>query len=138
MDTLLAILLLSFTPHNTDTVMRDRVDLIEINHFYDDKAKLVFTQTIFYDWDETYSRYMIIAWRLVKSDSQIPIKNWSTGKYDTIWWDGDTLRVVNSNAVVETQTQHDPELCEREFLPKEKRRELSVSRLRLTLPVGGP
>ncbi len=52
-----------------DDVARDRVDVIEINHFYDEQGRLVFDQTIFYDWSPDHSRYMVRAWRLVKNPS---------------------------------------------------------------------
>jgi hypothetical protein len=35
----------------------DRVDLVEVNHFFDEQGRLVFDQVIFYDWrpsDDTY------------------------------------------------------------------------------------
>jgi hypothetical protein len=41
------------------------------------------------------------------------------------WMDGDTPREVRSRTVRETFTTYDPELVEREHLPKEGRCELS-------------
>ena len=32
-----------------ENVAQDHVDLVEVNHFYDEQGKLVFDQVIFYD-----------------------------------------------------------------------------------------
>ena len=32
-------------------VLRESVDLMEVNHFYDEHARPIFSQVIFYDWD---------------------------------------------------------------------------------------
>jgi len=41
-----------------------------------------------------------------------------------MWHDGEQLRNVHSRSIRETWTQYDPELVEREYLPKERRKEL--------------
>jgi hypothetical protein len=102
----------------------DRVDLIEINHFYDDHGRLVFDQTIFYDWSADDSHYHVRAWRLLKNPSQMPARDWRQGNYVAVWQDGDVLRKVQAETVRETWTQYDPELIERDYLPKDQRREL--------------
>ena len=120
--TYVAILALGLSPPGN--VAHDVVDLIEVNHFYDEHGRLVFDQVIFYDWAATEGRYNVRAWRLLKEKAQVPRRNFLTGEYETIWNDGDVLRRVRGQAFRETWTQHDPELREREYLPKEKRREL--------------
>lgn len=114
----------------TDDVAVDEVDLIEINHFHDEQGKPVFDQIIFYDWSAADSRYQVRAWRMLKTPAQIPRKNWRDGGYVAVWHDtqnGDVLRKVKSQSFRESWTQYDPELIEREFLPKEKRRDLKRS-----------
>lgn len=106
-------------------VVRDEVDLIEVNHYFDEHGKLVFDQLIFYDWSNEHCRYQVRAWRLLKQSSQFPLRDWETGEYSTIWYDGNVLRGVRSPALRETWTQHDPELAERAYLPKDCRVELS-------------
>ena len=54
------------------SVVRQRVDLIELNHFVDEDGREVFRQVIFYDWSKSHRRYHERAWRLVKHPSQIP------------------------------------------------------------------
>jgi hypothetical protein len=71
---------------------------------------------------------MVLAWRLVKNDAQFPQRDWERGGYLSVWQDGDVLRQIRAAAIRETWTQYDPELVEREWLPKEMRRELLVPR----------
>jgi len=118
--TLAIILCLGSIPR--DDVARESVDLIEVNHFYDECGKLVFDQVIFYDWDWNAERYQIRAWRLVKSPAILPVRD-SAG-YRSTWQDGLIPRSVTATSFRETWTQYDPELVEREFLPKERRKEL--------------
>lgn len=105
-------------------VARESVDLIELNHFFDDNGKLVFDQVIFYDWSPEFARYNVRAWRLVKTPAQLPQRDWSSGGYVAMWQDGEQLRRVQSQSFRETWTQWDVELVEREILPKERRVEL--------------
>lgn len=121
---------LCFCP--TEEVAVDEVDLIEMNHFYDDRGRLVFDQVIFYDWCPVEGRFQVRDWRLLKSSDQIPRRNWRRGDFLAIWHDGDHLREVRSKAFHETWTQYDPELLQREYLPKEKRLRLSKPKIILT------
>jgi len=120
---LIAILLLSIVPQDCGEV-RESCDLVEVNHFYDDNAQLVFDQNIFYDWSPRDGRYQVRAWRLIKCEGQIPVRDWQRGGYVTRWNDSEIPRAMWSPSMRETWTQYDPELIEREFLPKECRREL--------------
>ncbi len=116
--------LLAFGIAPQEDVARESVDLIELNHFYDEHGRLVFDQVIFYDWSAGDSRYHVRAWRLVKNPSQLPQRDWAGGGYSAMWQDGEQIRNIRSKSIRETWTQHDPELVEREYLPKEKRKEL--------------
>jgi hypothetical protein len=117
-------LVVVLSSHPTEDVARERVDLIEVNHFFDEQGRLVFDQVIFYDWSGDHSRYMVRDWRLVKSASQLPQRDWHSGGYLAVWQDGEVMRRVGSEAMRETWTQYDPELVEREYLPKDERRKL--------------
>ncbi len=124
--TVAVCVLLGFTP--TEHAKLDRVDVVEINHFFDEQGRLVFDQLIFYDWCAVQKRYNVRDWRLLKSPAQIPVRNWKDRDYVAVWHDfkeRDVLRKVVAKMIRETWTQYDPELLEREFLPQEKRRELS-------------
>jgi len=110
-------------------VASEQVDLVEVNHFYDDQGRHVFDQVIFYDWAEGHSRHMVRAWRLVKNPAQLPQRNWKDGSYTALWHDNEVLRKVQARSMRESWTQYDPELVEREYLPKEKRKELQVAKV---------
>ena len=105
----------------------ETVDLIEVNHFYDEQGRLVFDQCLFYDWSSADGRHMLRAWRLVKNPSQLPQRDWEHGGHTAIWQDGAVLRKVRAGSLRESFTQYDPELVERGFLPKELRRDLLPS-----------
>jgi hypothetical protein len=115
---------LGFGSMPQDINVRDRVDLIEVNHFHDSEARLVFDQVIFYEWSPAKSRHQVQAWRLLKSPRQYPRRDYRVGDYVTRWTDGETDREVRAATIRETWTQHDPELLERAELAKEKRKEL--------------
>jgi hypothetical protein len=112
-----------------EDVARESVDLIELNHFFDEHGRLVFDQVIFYDWSSADGRYNVRAWRLVKNPAQLPQRDWATGGYSATWQDGEQLRHIQSRSIRETWTQYDPELVEREYLPKERRKELRTVRV---------
>jgi hypothetical protein len=112
-----------------EDVASEQVDLVEVNHFYDDQGRHVFDQVIFYDWAEGHSRHMVRAWRLVKNPAQLPQRNWKDGSYTALWHDNEVLRKVQAKSMRESWTQYDPELAEREYLPKEKRKELQVAKV---------
>ncbi len=124
MTTSVAALLAAICLNPVEDVARDRVDLIELNHFYDEKGRLVFDQVIFYDWEPIRGRYDVRAWRLLKKQTQVPHRDWQNRKFVAVWHDGEILREVEAETIRESWTQYDPELVEREFLPKDKRRDL--------------
>ncbi len=121
----------------SDDVAVDQVDMVEVNHYYDDQARHVFDQLIFYDWSESANRFQARAWRLLKSSAQLPSRNWTSGGYDVIWHDGEVTRKVQARAMRETWTQHDPEMRERSYLPKEQRRRLYTPRVEAHQGEGG-
>jgi hypothetical protein len=110
----------------------DRVDLIEVNHFHDEQGRLVFDQVIFYEWSPEKGRHQVQAWRLLKNANQKPRRDYKTGEYVASWLDGETIREVRAATVRESWTQYDPELVEREYLAKEKRKDLA--KVRTPLP----
>ncbi len=119
---LLAAALVTSNP--VGLVVQDHVDLIEVNHYFDEHGRHVFDQTIYYEWCAVLGRYQVRAWRLVKSPSQLPTRDPHTGQYVALWHDGGVLRRVTAWSMRETWTQYDPELVEQEFLPKDQRRDL--------------
>ncbi|MCH2125453.1 MAG: hypothetical protein MK165_11705 [Pirellulaceae bacterium] len=131
----MAIFLATFSLNPGDEVLVDRVDLIEINHYFDEKGKQVFDQIIFYDWSPHESRFQVRDWRMLKRPAQIPHRDWQRNNFVAIWHDpldGDVLRRVQAASLRETWTRYDPELTERQFLPKNKRRKLQKRSLPVT------
>lgn len=105
----------------------DRVGFVEINRVYGDNGKCTLEQVCFADWWEFNlddSRFLYRAWRLYRCPTQIPVRDYQRGGYVAIWLDGDQLRVVRSDTVIETHLEHDPELRQRAICPVENRREL--------------
>lgn len=103
------------------SVLRERVDLIELNHFVDEEGREVFRQVIFYDWSDTHRRFHVRAWRLVKSPRQIPKQRWNPRRFECTWHDDGLLRQVWAPSMRETWTQNDPERVNRRLLPEDRR-----------------
>ena len=110
-----------------EPVAQEHVDLVEINHYYDQRGKLVLDQVIFYEWCAERCRYQVRDWRLLKSANQLPRRNRHGNDYGAVWRDGQVLRKVHARAVRETWTLYDPEVADREYLPKNRRRKFSKS-----------
>jgi hypothetical protein len=121
-----AILLLLAANIDLSTTLNDRVDLIELNHFYDDQGRLVFDQWLFYDWDNHHRQFIIVDWRLCKTND-IVMRNHHRRNYSLSFPDHkhrNALRKVTAGGYCETWTQYDPELVNREIVPIDRRREL--------------
>jgi hypothetical protein len=137
----IAVCLWTAQIHPATGAAPERVDLVEINHFHDEQARLVFDQIIFYEWSPTERRYHIRDWRLLKTAAQVPLRNWRDGDFVAVWHDfkqGNVLRTVRVPVVRETWTQYDPELVEREYLSEEKRRPLERKLPPLARSTAGP
>lgn len=105
----------------------DSVDVIEINHFVNESGQVQLDQIIFYDWSPSQSRYIVRAWRSIKTPAQLPMKL-PGGGYQAVWHDardGNVLRKVYARSVVETWTTYDPETVNQEYLDRNLRRELA-------------
>ncbi len=90
------------------------VDLIELNHFYDQRGRLVYDQVIFYERAPETGRFQVRAWCLVEDRECLnrrPVKNYETQLYHVDWFDTDQrlLRKITSRLYRESWTQIDPE-----------------------------
>ena len=125
MKFLAAILILlttvAYASNTNEDIADDHVDLIELNHCYDEHGWLVFEQVIFYQWSPHKSHYNVRDWRTLKDNAQLPRRDARTGKYVAIWHDGKIIRTVTAPSFRETWTQYDPELVERQHLPRQLR-----------------
>lgn len=106
---------------NNRVLVSQRVDLIELNHFIDQEGREVFQQVLFYDWSDEHKRHVVRAWRLVKSEAQLPRRHWSPAQFQCVWHDDGLLRQISAPAYRETWTQHDPERENRKLLAEDER-----------------
>lgn len=120
------ILLLSVSFLSSDRFVHDSVDLVEVNHFHDDQAKIIFSQLIWWEWVPWQSEYRVVDWRLIKSPHDWPRRRWERGGWECRWFDkkDGCYRKVFAHDFRETWTQYDPELCDRNCVPQEMRRKL--------------
>lgn len=122
---MLAIILLALSSlHPSAEQQTARVDLIEVNHYHDDTGRHVFDQMIFYEWEPVYSRYHVREWRLAKSETRLPRRDYRAKVWRVVFYDAGEPRIVEATEYRETWTQYDPELVNREHLPQEARRPL--------------
>ncbi len=122
-----------------EPITTDYFDLVELNHFYDDQGKLIFTQLIYYDWNPVLGNHIIQGWRMLPrlADPQgsfiragmLPKYHAANKEYISIWNDRQSawsLRKVVAYSYRETHTQFDPELEGRVLSPVPKRRGFSL------------
>ena len=118
---MLSLLLCSDPPQFTVT---EKVDLIEVNHYFDSKGNPVLEQAIYYDWSPEQGRFEVVDYKLLESIAQQPRRD-KSGDYHSVWHDGHVLRTVQAYSCQRTWTQFDPEHRERETLPHELRQGLA-------------
>lgn len=114
---MIAILLALLAIGPEPPAVTESVGAIEVNHFYDDNAKHVFSQLIFRDLRNGHLE--IVDWKMIRVHEQLPINR------RCLWMEGNLIRDVRTKVVIESHSQTDPELVERSVFPKEMRRELS-------------
>ncbi|GIX00898.1 MAG: hypothetical protein KatS3mg111_4230 [Pirellulaceae bacterium] len=109
----------------------ERVDLIELNHFYDERGRHAYDQVIFYEWSPDYCRFHVIAWCLVENNThRMPTRvPGASGDWAVRWLDRDTMvhREVRSRLFRETWSHVDPERANKKLLEEKYR----ISLLRL-------
>src|SRR5690554_806679 len=120
---LIAILIAAMGCVGDRVSVTDDVDIIEFNRIYSDNGVLSFEQVIFWEWHEPTNRMQVVAWRLRKGAWQYSRK--PDGSYRLAFLDTNTPRVIRSVEIRHTHTHHDPEVLEREMMPRELRTGLS-------------
>jgi len=122
---MLAVIVLAVVPFQQPVT--DRVELLEVNHFYDDHGRRLFTQLIGWTYNLDEQRQEVVFWRILKHPSMSPVRHDSG--VSVLWWDGTTLRRIHAHARRESFTQHDPEMTHRRVLPQGDRRGLTKLRV---------
>jgi hypothetical protein len=109
-------------------IVIDRVDLIEVNHCYDDSGRPL-SQVIYYDWHERLGRYMVRDWRHLKDDNQRPVYCSRRRLWVAVWYDAKTklLRQVQAPLFRQTWTLYDPEMANRKIIPDKYRSQLLIT-----------
>jgi hypothetical protein len=124
---LLALALVTSNSGSRSRDLTERVDLIELNHFYDELGRNMYDQVIFYEWSPDYRRFHVIAWCLVENDlSRMPTKVAGSDDYVVRWHDRDakTRREVRASLYRETWSRIDPERANKKLLDEKLRTSL--------------
>lgn len=106
-------------------LVRDHVDVIELNHVYDTDGQLILRQFIFWDWHDGDAQFRVVAWRLWSEGQPRPLRDLRRGGYVLLWHDGQVLRWIEADMFHETWTQHDREIEDRRRLSQDRRRGLT-------------
>ncbi len=119
--------------------LRERVDLIELNHFHDENGKAVYDQVIFYEWSASQAKYHVRAWCLVEPKdvvSKRPIWQESDQSWHVRWHDTNDFadRHIASKLFRETWTQVDPERANKKILDERNR----VALIKKNEPIPSP
>ena len=113
---MLPILLLLIVPH--DDTLTVHCDVQEYNEVWDccnDPPKCHLRQLIIRDVSE------VRDWRANRK----PVRDWVRGGYTTRWIEQGRVIEVRSSVMIETLTEYDRELAEREWLPECQRRRVN-------------
>ena len=100
--------------HKGNQSADENVDLIELNHFFDQQGRLVYDQVIFYELAPETGRFQVRAWCLVEDREYLnrrPVQDQETQLYEVNWFDTDQRlkRKITSRLYRESWTQVDPE-----------------------------
>lgn len=102
-------------------MLRDEVDIIEVNQVFESSGKCAFRQYLFYDWDSASQQLRIRAWRPLHVQ-QIPMAiDPRTGQSVLTFYDGGALRVVRSADHWSSNTLQDAERQEKRNWPARDR-----------------
>lgn len=128
MTTLLAIIAFALQPALAEPT-EHLAACIEKNNFHDGEGRLVFTQLIVWQDELPYAN-VVKDWRMY--DKINPIVTRRGNEWRMTFWDEafHTMRVIRSPSFIETWTQHDPELLDRERVKTECRSGLGEPRKR--------
>jgi hypothetical protein len=103
--------------------IEQNVDLIELNHYYDERGENAYDQIIFYRWSPDYRRYDVMAWLLADAMNKLPAKDFNREEYVVRWEDKgyQVHRVIRSKAFRETWSNQDPERAHKKLMDESLR-----------------
>ena len=86
----------------------EHVDMIELNHNYDNRGQHVFDQVIFWRVDAATRRYQVRGWKICQSQNDYPTRNANGMAELRLGFDSSALK-VRSRAFRESWSHRDPE-----------------------------
>ena len=98
----------------------DNVDMIELNHFYDQRGCHVYDQVIFWRQDPATKSFEVAAWTMADQTDKYPHRS-NGNVWESKWFDGKMYRNVRSRQVRESWTQVDPERVDQKQVIAEER-----------------
>ena len=97
------------------------VDVIELNHVYDDRCQIRFHQLIYWRWHVSDRKFHVAHWRMV--DEQHYVARHGLGFRDCYQMPDFGMRyTVDANSYRETWTQYDRELLDHAEWPVDRRK----------------
>ncbi len=111
---LVPFLLLAWSDVRSTVRVDEEVDLIELNHFYDENGRHVYDQVIFYEWASDLQEFHVRAFCLVDARESVraqPIHRIESDRWRVRWYDKEhrVLKQNDSHFFRETWSQVDPE-----------------------------
>ena len=118
----LALLVLSIVPVESGP-FEERCDCLLYEMVYDDNGTNFLIQLCPMDWNPHHERWEYWGFRVQNPMQSLrPERDWLKGGYVVRWVEGDVMRVIRADSMVEHHTQTDSELLARTVQPVEKRR----------------
>ena len=126
MVSLLLVLAVCAAPGGTaDNAARDHVDVIEINHYIDERGDPLVGQVLFFAWSDRDNRYNLRAWRFLSSvGDKLPMPT-PDGGCVLRFSDKGVPREVYAKIWRQTWTRYDREVREQTHVAREQRPELA-------------
>ena len=101
-----------------------KCDYAEINTIWHE-GRVSFKQIIFWDFNYRNHRFDVREWRLVNKERHLVMLPLSgDGGYLVTFLDGKKIRNVHVGWITRTNTLNDPEVDDRYFLPRDRRKKL--------------
>lgn len=116
----MVLILLLLGHGNPEFTATTSVDVIELNHYFDDNGDHILSQYVFYDRE--IGCHGVIDWRMANPPLNPP--NRFGGFFQMTWHNDTHLMKVRAKSYREVWTQYDKEVFDRDRLPSESRRKL--------------
>lgn len=126
---ILTICLLGESAGGYNYEVYDRVDIIELNHLHSKDWEHIMDQIIYWEWVHNEGEYRVVDWRKKKTENYRPHEDFNTGLFVAVFEDNQIIRRIESVSFMETETNYDPEVLDRDHLPTSKRRLLKKGKV---------